>query len=1002
LHLSARDFLDPHPARAGALMLRSLTARTVSALALLAVVVGGMFALLLVSVHDRNESASQSRAASSRVAAAAGEEKLLLDIETGVRGYLITGERRFLEPFDRARAALPAHETRLLALRADPHDYSDVGRIIRAAAAYLHGYAEPLAAARAPRSRRVRSRIAADGKERMDTIRHLLDGYVASELAESRTQIMRSNANGTRTMVLAGAGLVSSVMLVLLVAVYQLRSVLAPVRRAGSAARRVATGDLSVRLDERGAGEVVDLARSFNLMATSLEYTRDALERQNAELEAQQVELEMAVDDLARQKASVERFQRFGAVLAEEAEIEPLADTILQELGDVGAAEVGALYVYVEEAGEAALMAVRGLDPDRLPIRVRPREGLLGRALAEHRVVTASYEQTGLQLPTYTGDVATAHEAHFPLVQGERIVGVVTLGRVGDTPFSAADLVAIEQLAERASVGVSAAVGLRTLRNQAVLNRAVLDTAVDAFLSLNENGVIIQWNRAAERVFGFSTEAALGARLVDILIPERYRERDARILSDLVAGRSDWPLGGSREMTALHADGTELVVEAAVSPLRLGDRVQFNAFVRDVSERKRQERYREAVHRVTLGLSSATSMEEARDEVLRGLGDVLGGDFGATLIPSDDGSHLNVTGVWSSDRRDYSELEAAGRAMSLAPGEGIAGGVWQTGEAVFVDDFMTATTASSRPFVEAAELRSGVAFPVYRGSEILGVGEIFWSERRSSDPDMLDMLTTLGRQIGEFIARKRAESEADRLKDEFFALVSHELRTPLTSIIGYLELALEDDGVDEEPRHFLEVVQRNAGRLLRLVGDLLFVAQFEAGKLTLDPGPVDMFAVCSESVETARPKAEAADVSLRLDAERVPALTGDAGRLGQAIDNLVSNALKFTPAGGTVEVALRRAGAELVIEVRDDGIGIPEPEQERLFDRFFRSQSAHEQAVQGVGLGLTIVKAIVDGHDGQIRVLSSEGRGTRFAITLPLVPADDSHGTDRRLLEVSR
>jgi signal transduction histidine kinase len=339
--------------------------------------------------------------------------------------------------------------------------------------------------------------------------------------------------------------------------------------------------------------------------------------------------------------------------------------------------------------------------------------------------------------------------------------------------------------------------------------------------------------------------------------------------------------------------------------------------------------------------------------------------------------------------------------MSFGPGEGIAGRVWQTGEAIFVDDFAAATTDASRPFAEAAELRSGVAVPVYHADEILGVGELFWSEGRSADPDMLAMLGTLGRQIGEFIARKRAEAEADRVKDEFFALVSHELRTPLTSIIGYLELTLEEDGVDEEARRFLEVVQRNAGRLLRLVGDLLFVAQVEAGKLTLDPGPVDMSAVCSESVETARPRAEAAGVTLRLDAERVPWLTGDDGRLGQALDNLVSNALKFTPPGGTVGVGLRQLGDDVVVEVSDTGVGIPDEEQARLFDRFFRSQSAHERAVPGVGLGLTIVKAIVDGHGGRISTRSSEGRGTTFAITLPLVPADESSGSVPRPLEVS-
>jgi signal transduction histidine kinase len=348
-------------------------------------------------------------------------------------------------------------------------------------------------------------------------------------------------------------------------------------------------------------------------------------------------------------------------------------------------------------------------------------------------------------------------------------------------------------------------------------------------------------------------------------------------------------------------------------------------------------------------------------------------------MPGQDRQAPVVTSVWGADGRDVAGVLSAAASLNL-----------EAGEPVFIDDLGT------------LGLRSAVAIPVVHGSDFMGAALLAWRESRQPDPDLLAVLATLGTQIGQFVARKQAENEADRLKDEFFALVSHELRTPLTSIIGYVELALEEDGLDDEARRFLEVVQRNAARLLRLVGDLLFVALVEAGKLSLDPGPVDMLAVCSESVETARPRAEAGQVDLLLDAGRVPSFTGDAGRLGQAIDNLVSNALKFTPAGGTVTVALRQVRDQLVVDVSDTGVGVPDDEQSRLFDRFFRSQSAHEQAVPGVGLGLTIAKAIVDGHHGWIRVRSEEGRGTTFSITLPLTSADDLSRSAPRPMEVPR
>ena len=227
--------------------------------------------------------------------------------------------------------------------------------------------------------------------------------------------------------------------------------------------------------------------------------------------------------------------------------------------------------------------------------------------------------------------------------------------------------------------------------------------------------------------------------------------------------------------------------------------------------------------------------------------------------------------------------------------------------------------------------------------------------------------------------------ELDRLKDEFVALISHELRTPLTSILGYLELALDDAAeLPDEHRKFLEIVERNAGRLLELVGDLLFIAQLEAGKLALEWSEVDLERVVAQCVETNQPAATQAGIALSAAGRVGSRVPGDPARLAQVVDNLVSNALKFTPAGGRVTVRLAREGTAAVIEVEDTGMGIPAAEQEHLFDRFFRTRSAGEQAIPGTGLGLSIAQAIVQAHAGSISVESTEGTGTTFRIELPL------------------
>ena len=264
------------------------------------------------------------------------------------------------------------------------------------------------------------------------------------------------------------------------------------------------------------------------------------------------------------------------------------------------------------------------------------------------------------------------------------------------------------------------------------------------------------------------------------------------------------------------------------------------------------------------------------------------------------------------------------------------------------------------------------------------------------------LIQTLGRlRAEERAARSEAETarrllaeqndrlvEADRLKDEFVALISHDLRTPLTSIMGYVELALEGDGIGDEERSYLEVVQRNSDRLLHLVNDLLFVARLEAGELRLTINDLDLAGLVRQSVLEAGPRAAAQSITLRCEVDdSVSSVDGDRGRMFQLLDNLIGNAIKFTPEGGTVTVRLTEADDRVRLEIADTGIGIHELEVRRLFERFFRASTARDRQIPGTGLGLYIARAIVVAHHGTIAVESTPGIGTQFAIELPLVHA---------------
>ena len=396
------------------------------------------------------------------------------------------------------------------------------------------------------------------------------------------------------------------------------------------------------------------------------------------------------------------------------------------------------------------------------------------------------------------------------------------------------------------------------------------------------------------------------------------------------------------------------------------------------------------------------------DEVTTALGRLAGGDLGARVEPGGAGEVAELRAGFNStaEALERNREEAVRRSAELvAVLDATTDGIGMTdhdGNLVFANRTMTRIweelgmaregtildriarlaqrTPDPRRYLELFAERAGD--PDYELAAEFDVPDAGRSFLGYTAPVRSPDRGTIGRL---FVLRETtAEREADRLKDEVVATVSHELRTPLTAMIGYLELVLDGEAgeVDPEQRRFLGIVQRNAERLTTLVGDLLFVAQVNANALRIERRTVDLAELASAAVESARAAAAAKELTLALDAEPAPA-DADPARIGQLLDNLVSNAIKFTPEGGTVTVRVGHAGGHAFLEVADSGIGIPEAEQERLFQRFFRSSSARSREIPGTGLGLAICRAIAEAHGGTIEASSTEGVGTTFRVTLP-------------------
>jgi signal transduction histidine kinase len=236
------------------------------------------------------------------------------------------------------------------------------------------------------------------------------------------------------------------------------------------------------------------------------------------------------------------------------------------------------------------------------------------------------------------------------------------------------------------------------------------------------------------------------------------------------------------------------------------------------------------------------------------------------------------------------------------------------------------------------------------------------------------------------------DQEVERLKSEFLTVVSHELQTPLTAIKGALELVLDDDTVElsRVQRRFLDTIDRNCARLVSLVGDLLDLSRLEAGRIELEVQALDTCSVVRGALGAVSNIFESRGTTVRVDVpESLPPILGDRRRVEQILTNLLSNAAKYTPGGGLVEIAARSENGHVQLNVADNGPGVPEQEREFVFDKFYRGRDAIRHGEAGSGLGLAIVKSLVELHGGSISVENSQPRGARFVVLLPRASEDD-------------
>lgn len=540
-------------------------------------------------------------------------------------------------------------------------------------------------------------------------------------------------------------------------------------------------------------------------------------------------------------------------------------------------------------------------------------------------------------------------------------------------------------------------------------------------------------NPAWERLLGYSCAELLERPFLDFVHPDDHEATMREVMK--VASGSD-TLQFENRYRCRDGSYKYLLWSGTAPP----DNSIIYAMARDITERKREEARLAAQYAVTRVLAETPTLVEATPKILEAVCSNLNFDFGSIWRVDREKNALRCVETWHASATPVPDFERETRARTFDPGVGLPGRVWAAAAPAWVEDVPHDPNFPRSAFADKEGLHGAFCFPILSGDEVLGVLEFFSREIQKPDAKLLEMMSSVGSQIGQFIERRESEAAlrvyarelevakeqaevATKAKSAFMANISHEIRTPMNAIIGMTELALETP-INREQREYLDAIKGSSEALLSLVNDLLDFSKIEARRLRLDQVAFDLRDTIEDGIRVLAPRAHQKNLELvcHIDPTIPDRLVGDPLRLRQIVINLVGNAIKFTDQGEIVvnisAISVDHHSADLHFSIRDTGIGIPADKQASIFVAFSQADTSTTRRFGGTGLGLTISAQLVELMGGKIWVESTPGLGSTFHFTsrfgiesaagrgatqtaltdLPILVVDDN-ATNRRILE---
>lgn len=529
----------------------------------------------------------------------------------------------------------------------------------------------------------------------------------------------------------------------------------------------------------------------------------------------------------------------------------------------------------------------------------------------------------------------------------------------------------------------------------------IVESSDDAIVSKDLNGTVLSWNAAAERMFGYSASEIIG-KSIRLIIPEERQNEEDFVLGQIRSGKAVRHYETIRQ----RKDGSLIPISLTVSPIHneRGVVVGASKIARDNTERAQllasTQEQAETLRRLSdIGVTLAASLD--RNTIVQQVTDLataaIHAEFGAffyNVIDPQSGEAYMLYTLSGVSRDAFAKFPQPRATAVFAPtfhGEGV----------VRLDDVTKDPRYGKNPPYHGMPqghlpVRSYLAVPVKAASgEVLG-GLFFGHSKpgmfTAQHEQLVAGISAWASVALENAKLYRAAQDADRLKDEFLAVLSHELRTPLNAIVGYSRLLRSGMLNDEKAAQGLEALDRNSAALTQIVDDVLDISRIVSGKIRLDVQPVDLPLIVHNAVSTVQPAADAKRVRLQSIVDpKVGPISGDPSRLQQVIWNLLSNAVKFTPKGGRVQIRIERVNSHVEVCVSDTGIGIRPDFLPHVFEKFRQADASLTRQGGGLGLGLSIVRHIVEMHGGSVEATSDgEGKGSTFCVRLPLMIVHDA------------